>query len=131
METLTARTGAGKHATGTPHIVTYLGAAAFVIAATWFGLATKGVTVATAPRLGPNAAPQQGMHFYYRWQVTTLPQERYYTSIAIAGFLCLAAAAIFLRDLLAPGSACSRSAPASCCGLPGVSWNSAVTAPSA
>ena len=76
METLTARTGAGKHATGTPHIVTYLGAAAFVIAATWFGLATKGVTVATAPRLGPNAAPQQGMHFYYRWQVTTLPQER-------------------------------------------------------
>jgi hypothetical protein len=29
-------------------------------------------------------------HIYYRWLVTTLPQERFYTAIAIAGFLCLA-----------------------------------------
>jgi hypothetical protein len=41
------------------------------------------------------------MRIYYRWQVTTLTQERFYTSIAIAGFLCLAVAAVFLRDLLA------------------------------
>lgn len=51
---------------------------------------------------------QQGMRIYYRWQVTTLPQERFYTSIAITGFLCLAAAAVFLRDLLAHDRALAR-----------------------
>jgi hypothetical protein len=108
METLTAERVQAKNAAGTPHIVTYLGAAAFVVAAAWFWLATKGVTVATAPRIGPNVAPQQGMRIYYQWQVTTVPQERYYTSIAIAGFLCLAAAAIFLRDRLGRDRALAR-----------------------
>jgi hypothetical protein len=42
------------------------------------------------------------MRIYYRWLVKTLPQERYCTSIAIAGFLCLAATAVFLRNLLGP-----------------------------
>lgn len=79
--------------------VTYTGAAAFVIAAAWFWLATKGVTVAPAPRTGPNLSPEQAMRIHYQWQATTLPQERFYTSIAMAGFVCLAAAAIFLRDL--------------------------------
>jgi hypothetical protein len=108
METLTAGRVRAKNAADAPHTVAYLGAAAFVIAAAWFWLATKGVTVATAPRIGPDVSPQQGMHTYYRWQVTTLPQERYYTSIAIAGFLCLAAAAIFLRDLLGRDRALAR-----------------------
>ena len=48
------------------------------------------------------------MHIYYQWQVTTLPQERYYTSIAIAGFGCLAVAALFLRDRLGPDRALTR-----------------------
>jgi hypothetical protein len=42
------------------------------------------------------------MRIYYRWLVMTLPQERYCTSIAIAGFLCLAATEVFLRNLLGP-----------------------------
>lgn len=81
-------------------VVAYVGAAAFAIAAAWFWLVTKGVTVAAAPRIGPDVGPQQGMRIYYHWQATTLTQERYYTSLAIAGFLCLAAAAVFLRDRL-------------------------------
>ena len=90
-----------KHTTGTAGVVAYAGAAALAIAAAWFWLAAKSVTVAPAPRVGPHVPLQQGMRIYYRWQVTTLPQERFYTSIAIAGFLCLAAAAVFLRDVLA------------------------------
>ena len=66
---------------------------------------------------------EQGMRIYYRWQVTTLTQERFYTSIAIAGFLCLAVAAVFLRDLLARDRALARigslrSAPVPSCGSP-------------
>jgi hypothetical protein len=83
-------------------------AAAFVIAGAWFWLATKGVTVAPPPRAAAGAAPQQGMHVYYLWQVTTLPQERYYTSIAIAGFLGLAAAAFLVRDQLGRDRAPAR-----------------------
>ena len=76
------------------------------------------------------------MHIYYRWQVTTLPQERYYTSIAIAAFLCLAVAATFVQDLLGRDHALARigaltSAPAPPRGSPGASWSSEVTTPSA
>jgi hypothetical protein len=84
-------------------------AAAFVVAAAWFWLAIKGVTMATAPRIGPGVAPQQALRIYYRWLVTTLPQERYYTSIAIVGFACLAAAAVFHRDWLGRDRALARS----------------------
>jgi len=38
-----------------------------------------------------------------------LPQERYYVSIAIAGFLCLAATAVFLRNLLGRDRALART----------------------
>jgi hypothetical protein len=62
METLTAERVREKNAADSLRIVTYLGAAAFVIAAAWFWLATKGVTVATAPQIGPNVTPEQGMH---------------------------------------------------------------------
>lgn len=47
------------------------------------------------------------MHLYYRWQVTTLPQERYCSVLAIAGFICLALAVTWFRDLLARGRALS------------------------
>ena len=40
------------------------------------------------------------MRIYCQWLATTLPQERYYISIVIAGFLCLATASVFLRNLL-------------------------------
>ena len=98
METQTIERVRATHAAGGPATaVAYAGAAAFAIAAGWFWLATKNVTVAPPPRIGPHVAPLQAMRIYYRWQVTTLPQERYYISIAIAGFLCLAVAAIYLR----------------------------------
>ena len=100
MQTQTAeRVQVGKTA-GPATLVAYAGAAAFVIAGVWFWLATKGVTVATAPRGAAGVTAQQAMRAYYRWQVTTLPQERFYTAIAIAGFLCLAASAFSARDLL-------------------------------
>ncbi len=108
MQTQTAERVPAKDTAGAPQIVGYLGAAAFVVAAAWFGLATRGVTVAPAPQAGPDATPLQVMHGYYRWQVTTLPQERLYISIAIVGFLCLAVAAVFLRDLLGRDRALSR-----------------------
>ena len=108
METQTAeRVQAGKTA-GPATAVAYAGAAAFAIAGVWFWLATKGVTVARAPRVGAGVPSQQAMRVYYRWLVTTLPQERYYTAIAIAAFLCLAASAFFARDLLGRDRASTR-----------------------
>jgi hypothetical protein len=47
------------------------------------------------------------MRIYYQWLVTTLPQERYYTSIA--GFLCLATAVVLLRNLLGRDCALART----------------------
>jgi hypothetical protein len=101
METQTIKRVRAQRTTGTAGVVAYAGAAAFAVGAAWFWLAAKRVTVAAAPRVGPHVSPQHGMRVYYRWQITTLFQERLYTSIAIAGFLCLAVSAVFLRDLLA------------------------------
>ena len=100
MQTQTIERARVKRPAGTAGVVAYAGAAAFAIGAAWFWLAAKRVTVAAAPRVGPHVTLQQGLRSYYRWQVTTLLQERLYTSIAIAGFLCLAVSAVFLRDLL-------------------------------
>jgi hypothetical protein len=90
-------------------IVAYLGAAALVIAAAWYGLAVKGVTVTLAPQPAANASAPAWLHTYYRWLATTLPQERLYTSIAIAGFVCLAVVAAYVRDLLGRGHALTRA----------------------
>jgi hypothetical protein len=98
METQTIERVRATRAAAPATAVAYVGAAAFVIAAGWFWLATKNVTVAAPPRIGPHVPALEGMRTYYRWQLTTLPQERYYTSIAIAGFICLAMAASYLRD---------------------------------
>ena len=108
METQTIERARVRGATGTAGVVAYAGAAAFVIAAAWYGLAANGVTVASAPSVGPKVGLQQGLYIYYRWLVTTLPQERYYTSIAIAAFLCLAVAATFVQDLLGRDHALAR-----------------------
>ena len=90
MQTQTIERVRATHvARGPASVVAYAGAAAFAIASGWFWLTTKNVTLAPPPRIGPHVPPLQGMRIYYRWQVTTLPQERYYISIAISGFLCL------------------------------------------
>ena len=101
MQTQTIeRVRATRAARGPAGAVAYAGAAAFAVASGWFWLATKNVTLAPPPRIGPHVPPLQGMRIYYRWQVTTLPQERYYISIAIAGFLCLAVTASYLRAMV-------------------------------
>jgi len=90
-------------ATAGPAAVGYLGAAAFAVAAAWYGLATQGVTVAPAPAVGRNVGVPQGLHSYYHWMITTLPQERLYTSVGIVAFLGLAAVAALARDWLGRG----------------------------
>jgi hypothetical protein len=84
--------------------VAHIGAAAFVIAAGWYILAIKGVTVAGAPEFSAGLSEQVKLRIFFRWVVSTLPQERLYTSIAIVGFLCLAATAISFRNSVSLGS---------------------------
>lgn len=95
MDTQTVERVRATHTRFSPAVVAYGGAVALVTAATWFWLADKGVTVVRPPAIRPGVSSQQAMRIYYQWQVTTLPQERYYTTIAIAGFLCLAVTATF------------------------------------
>ena len=110
METQTIERAQARHAGGPATLVAYAGAAAFVIAAGWFWLVTKNVTVAAPPLTGPHVLPLQGMRIYYRWQATTLPQERYYTVIAILGFICLAIAVRLTRDVVARGRTVTTTA---------------------
>jgi hypothetical protein len=100
MQTQTIERARTRAPHASARIVAYLGAAAFVIAVAWYGLATNGVTVSPEPAAEPNVPVEQAMRAHYRWLATTLPQERLNTAIAIAGFLCLAAVAAFARDLL-------------------------------
>ncbi len=81
-------------------LVAYVGAAAFVVAAAWYGLITRFVTVANPPRFDPGMPLDTALHRWFAWFVTTLPQERLDAGIAIAGFLCLVPLAAFARDLL-------------------------------
>jgi len=93
MATQTVQRAQAARQAPTAAVVAYAGAAAFVISAAWFWLATKGVTVAEAPQARPGETVAQGLRGYYQWQATTLGQERWYTVIAIAGFGCLATVA--------------------------------------
>lgn len=84
--------------------VAYLGAGAFVIAAGWYILAVKGVTVVSEPEFSAGLSEEEKLRIFFRWVVSTLPQERLYTSIAIVGFLCLAATVIPVRNSILRGS---------------------------
>lgn len=94
-QTIEQGTSAARAVGGLARVAAWLGAAGFVVGAAWFGLATAGVTVAAQPRPARGAGIAQNMHAYYRWLVTTLPQERVYTCAAILGFGCLAGAGLF------------------------------------
>jgi hypothetical protein len=72
-------------------------------------VAARGVTAAPPPPLRPPMPLPLREHIYYRWLVTTLLQERFYTSIAIAGFLCLVAVAAFARDRLGRDGIAART----------------------
>jgi hypothetical protein len=80
--------------------VAYVGAAAFVVAAVWYGLTAHFVTVANPPRIDPSIPLDAALHRWFGWFVTTLPQERLDTGIAITGFLCLVPLAAYVGDLL-------------------------------
>jgi len=80
--------------------VAYAGAAALAVAAGWYTLAVKGVTMATAPHFPASLPLEQKLSLFFSWVATTLPQERLYTSIAIGGMACLMAVALFARDML-------------------------------
>ena len=84
----------------TSAIVAWLGAAAFVIAAAWYTLAVRGADGGLSAATRSALPMPQREHIYYRWLATTLPQERFYTAIAITGFLCLAGTAAVARDRL-------------------------------
>jgi len=120
MATQTMQGVRAAHRTSTAAVVAYAGAAAFALAAAWFWLATKGVTVAAAPPARQGETAAQGLRSYYQWQATTLVQERWYTVIAIAGFLCLAAVAFAVRDGL--GRHALARAGALAIGLGALSW---------
>ena len=71
----------------------YLGAAAFVVATAWYALAVEHVTVPVPPQPGKHVPADQAFRAYYHWFAGTLPQERLYLAIAIAGFAAFAAVA--------------------------------------
>jgi hypothetical protein len=101
METLKAQRLDARSGRGRSSLVSYTGAAAFVAAAVWYGLAVQGVTVASEPVFSPSQTLPERREILFRWFVLTLPQERLYTAIALAGFLCLAVTAIVIRDRFA------------------------------
>jgi len=121
MQTQTIERVWARRSAGPATLAAYAGAAAFVIAAGWFWLATKNVTTYPPPRIGPHVPALEGMRIYYRWQATTLPQERYYTVIAFLGFIGLAIAVGFIRDVAARGRALSTTG-AVLVGLGAATW---------
>jgi hypothetical protein len=81
-------------------LVASVGAAAFAF-----------VTVANPPRLAAGP-PHAGPHRWLAWLVTTLPQQRPDTGVAIAAFLCLLPLAGLARDLLGRDRALARTGAA-------------------
>jgi hypothetical protein len=104
------RRAAERTTAGAASVVAYVGAAAFVIGGVWYALATKGVLMAPAPTPASGASVKESQRQFFAWFVTTLHQERLYTGLAIVGFLCLAATAAFVRDLLGRDRAVVRIA---------------------
>jgi hypothetical protein len=83
----------------------YLGAAAFVVATAWYALAVEHITVSVPPQPGKHVPADQAFRAYYHWFASTLPQERLYLAIAIAGFAAFAAVAWSARKALDPDHA--------------------------
>jgi hypothetical protein len=112
MQTQTLERARPKISASAAGAVGYAGAAAFVIAAVWNVLVTKAVTVAPPPQVTPSTPPDQATHMYLRWLLTTFGQERLNTIAAIIGFGCLAATAIYARDMLGRDRALPRAGAA-------------------
>ena len=78
----------------------YGAAAGLVVAAAWYALISRHVTVAAPPTLQAGVPIGIVHHRYYPWLVPTLQQERIDTAIAIVAFVCLVPIASSLRDRL-------------------------------
>jgi hypothetical protein len=79
--------------------IAYVAAVAFAVAAGWYALVAEHVTVAAPPAPVPGQPLDAALHRDYAWFVTTLPQERLNTAIAIVAMLSLAAVGAFLGRL--------------------------------
>jgi hypothetical protein len=73
-----------------------VGAIAFAVASVWYGLAVEGITVPKEPVFLGHESLMERYRIFYGWVVQTLPQERLYVSIAIAGFVCLGAVGVLV-----------------------------------
>ena len=97
MEIMTVQQGAARRGREPMTAVTYTGAAAFCTAAIWYALAVQGVAVARQPTFTRHQSSAQRFRIFYDWVVSTLPQERWYVSLAILGFLSLATVGMLMR----------------------------------
>jgi hypothetical protein len=66
----------GRRSRATVALLAYAGAAAFVVATVWYGLATQFVTVAGKPVRAPNESIAALSRRFFAWVISTLPQER-------------------------------------------------------
>jgi len=85
-------------------LVAYGAAAGLVVAAGWYALIARHVTVAAPPLVEAGVPIDMVLHRYYAWFVPTLQQERIDTAIAIVAFVCLVPIASALRDRLGQAS---------------------------
>jgi hypothetical protein len=97
-----------KAKAGVASVTAYAGAAALLVAATWYALVVAEVVVPAEPRLQPGQSREEWLQTYFSWFASTLADERFYGGAAIIGFLCLLATAAFLRDELEPERALTK-----------------------
>jgi hypothetical protein len=100
-----------QHVLGTSRNIGFLAygaAAGLVVAAGWYALIARHVTVAAPPALEAGVPIEMVLHRYYAWFVPTLQQERIDTAIAIVAFVCLVPIASALRDRLGPAGWLTR-----------------------
>lgn len=102
--------------------VGYAAAAALATSAIWYGLLTAHVTVASPPVPAVNDSADASMYQYYQWFVTTLPQERIDSALAIAGMLCLGLVGVNLARRFARGLR-AATIGAYALGVGGASWS--------
>jgi hypothetical protein len=81
-------------------LTAYAAAAAFLVAAAWYGLVVAEVVVALKPSAQPGQPQEEWLQSYFAWFGSTLDDKRFYGGAAIAGFLCLAVVAAFARERL-------------------------------
>jgi hypothetical protein len=85
---------------GAGRLFAWVAAICLFVAATWFALIDKNISVGTEPTYDPSLPIGANLSGYFDWFNTTLVQERIDTSIAILGFASLIVVGFALRDRL-------------------------------